>query len=260
MSASRTSLSASDRPLSALTPSPDRSVSETVVYRTISITTLPEPIGKASEITAPLDLIPLSGESPPVVRAVAEGVMLTHEQGWRMQGLALGRLVHSLALAPGEVTQLATRQWNRTTRGEASEQAAEQEDAETSEDRNRDIHAVARGVASETQSGQSSFDMSSDQVYSGGGFLGLSAAASINSGAATAVSYTTGTRHVGAASMQNVHQLTQQHAANVRGRRAALVQELSESDTERSRRGSSPITATCTLSTCFILRRFRCSR
>ena len=77
-----------------------------------------DPLLDPQQIDAPLDLEDIadgdSGLEEPV-----EGVVLVHEQTWRRKGLALGHLLHSLTLAPGEATRIAMQDWTRVVRGTA---------------------------------------------------------------------------------------------------------------------------------------------
>jgi hypothetical protein len=188
----------------------------------------------AQELTAPLDVLAAKGGQ---AHGPAEGVILTHEQAWRNKGVTLGRLLHSMTLAPGEVTQIAVTGWHRDTKGETQEDIAERERAAQAAGRHREIHDVTTGVATEAQFGQSTASASSTENDGGVGgvlgFLGGVASSSVNTAFASTVGFNTGARSVSADSNEAVKQSTQQHAANARGRRAALVQEVSESETEQ---------------------------
>ena len=62
--------------------------------------------GEVSEITRALDPFAAPSRSQAPQRPV-QGVLLTVEQAWRQDHLALGRLLHSLCLAPGEDAKFA---------------------------------------------------------------------------------------------------------------------------------------------------------
>src|SRR5262249_40226390 len=51
----------------------------------------------------------------------AIGARLTFQQSWFAQGFALGNLLHSLALAPGESTRVAMLDWSRRASTATSE-------------------------------------------------------------------------------------------------------------------------------------------
>jgi hypothetical protein len=48
---------------------------------------------------------------------VACGAVLTYTQPWFTKGLALGNLIHSVAVGPGENTRIAMIDWSRRQRG-----------------------------------------------------------------------------------------------------------------------------------------------
>jgi hypothetical protein len=50
----------------------------------------------------------------------AIGVLTLHEQTWEQTDLALGNLLQSICLAPGEVTQVAVVDWKRRLTGTSS--------------------------------------------------------------------------------------------------------------------------------------------
>jgi hypothetical protein len=203
------------------------------LYETISITEVS--LGTSSEeISQPVDLFQVLD---PVELGPAVGVVLRYEQTWRMKGLSIGRLLHSLCLAPGEVTQIAMLDWQRETQGNAFEDVGEQEEASQSALRRRITDEITNAVANELQKGRSSVSSFASQADAGaGGVLGLlggSASTSKNFSMATSVNWSAGSRNVSAESLQKIRELTAQHAANARSRRATLVQEVTESETEQ---------------------------
>src|SRR5262249_54443039 len=113
--------------VSPLVPNVDLPVSEAVVYRTVSISSLPAVPRLPVELEGALDL--LAAAPSDGAHGLAEGVLLTHEQAWRMKGVTLGKLLHSLSLAPGEVTQVAMTNWERATTARGAEDIDVQEDA-----------------------------------------------------------------------------------------------------------------------------------
>lgn len=218
-----------------LLPNPELPLGETAVYTTVAITSLPQVATAPQEIVQPVDVLS-AGTQP--ADGPAEGVLLTHEQAWRSKGVTLGKLLHSMSLAPGEVTQVAVSGWHRTTQGESAAETNERERAAQSAGRQREIHDVTKAVAHETTFGSSSSTTSSSEQDVGvGGILGFLAGAggarSTNTAFSSSVGFNTGSRSLSADSNQAVHQQTQQQASNARSRRAAVVQEVSESETEQ---------------------------
>lgn len=227
-------------PIEPLVPNIDLPLSEPVTYRTIAITSLPD-VAEEYELASPLDPLAENASTASwpqkLATAPAEGAILTHEQAWRLRGVTLGRLLHSITLAPGEVTQVAVTEWHRDTRGDATEDIGADERSGRSASRTRDVHQVTNEVATETTRGRSESDTASGRadVGVGGvlGMLGVGASGSVGGGVASSVSYNAGTRGLAASSNGTIKQSTQQQASNVRGQRAALVQEVQRTDTER---------------------------
>lgn len=63
-----------------------------------------------SDAFNPLDLAaPTAGDAG--FKKVAFGALLTYSQSWFSQGVTLGQLLHSVALAPGESTRIAVVDW-----------------------------------------------------------------------------------------------------------------------------------------------------
>jgi hypothetical protein len=212
-----------------LVPNTELPLGQTVAYQTIPITSLPLETTAPVELTGPVDLLDHEARAD----APAEGVVLTHEQAWRMRGVTLGRLLHSVSLAPGEVTQVAVSGWERRTRGQSDEEVAEQERATQEAGRQRAVHDVTNGVASESQFGLSVTTATAAQSDVGVAWSWLSAGGSGNAASASTVGFDVGSRSLSADSTQAIREATQQHAADVRNRRAALVQEVDESETEQ---------------------------
>lgn len=212
-----------------LVPDPSLPLGETVTFQSLSLTTLPLAGSVARELDGPLDW--LGGQRQ--VQAPAEGVLVTNEQAWRLRGVTLGRLLHSLPLAPGEVTQIAVSNWTRRTRGQSDEEAAEQETAAQEAGRDRHSHDVVSATADELNIGGSVASVTAGQNSGGIGFLGIAAGGSGNSASASTFGFNVGSRDLSADSRQQVRETTHQQASNVRSSRAALVEEVSVSETEQ---------------------------
>lgn len=216
-------------------PSVDMPTSTVKVYQTLNITEVSLEGRDSVELNKPIDL--LEGDaSRQLAAGPAIGVILHHEQAWRMKAVTIGRLMHSLCLAPGEVTQVAMTDWQRATSGSSTEDVNAQENASQTAQRNRFTQDIIDSVASSVQQGGSTASSSSSQASSGAGgvlgFIGVSGGASTNSGIARSANWSTGTRNATLDSQQRIRELTEQHAANARSKRATLVQEVSEQETE----------------------------
>lgn len=207
-----------------------------------------------SPLSGPLSLQPsstvLSFGTPAI------GALTTWSQSWYAQGITLGHMLHSLALAPGEATRIAVIDWSRRTSASTSERIDESEQLDNATEHSRSISEVQNAVADELQSGGS---MASGWAKSkskgknlsasiGGGVAGAyqgitgvlgfggggskSSQESESSFGAKSASWSIGTRSVMAKMTQNVNDRTEQHASSVRNRRATAVREVSQSEHE----------------------------
>ncbi|WOB42439.1 hypothetical protein HNI00_04175 [Thermoleptolyngbya oregonensis NK1-22] len=190
----------------------------------------------------------LSMDSAPGFQKPATGAILTFEQAWYTQGLALGQLLHSLALAPGESTRVAIIDWSRQQSSNLDEDTAQQEGLSNLMDQSRGISQVTNAVASETSSGSSTTSSSSSASnHSFGTSASVKANKGIISGGISAnyagnlskastsghtVSSSHGMRNVSSDMSQNINQSTQQIASSVRTRRASVVREVRQSEKE----------------------------
>jgi hypothetical protein len=187
----------------------------------------------------PIDLSPtLSldfGFSVPAV-----GARLTFQQSWFAQGFALGNLLHSLALAPGESTRIAVLDWSRQTGTTTSESISETEQLSNATTHNRAVSEVQDSVAKEVQSGFSHTESTGTTEEGGAGFglaLGpvlIGGAGGIGHTTTSADSYSSsaGSRSLSASMNQKVMDATQQAASSSRNRRASIVQEVSQQEHE----------------------------
>jgi len=183
-------------------------------------------------------------------KKVAFGALLTFNQSWYAQGVTLGQLLHSTALAPGESTRIAVIDWSRKSRAGETEVISETDDLTNDTSHNRSINEVTQAVANESQGGfshSSTSSKSSQNAVAGamelsaplGGLLGgpsgsMGATSGSASSSSTADSYSTsyGHRDIGSTMLQNVNDRTHQHAHSSRSRRASVVKEVSQTEHE----------------------------
>lgn len=185
----------------------------------------------------PIDIAP-TVSSDFGFKAPAVGAMLTLAQSWFAQGVTLGNLLHSVALAPGESTRIAVMDWSRQTKASGQETIAESENLTNSTTHNRAISEVQDAVASEVQTGFSKTSGSSTTSAGGGGLglslgpltLGGSGSSATSSSNAESFSTSSGTRNLAATMNQRVSDATQQAASSIRNRRASVVKEVSEEE------------------------------
>ncbi|MWC27108.1 hypothetical protein [Paenibacillus sp. MMS18-CY102] len=202
-----------------------------------------------SPIFKPID-IGILAASDAGFKKIAFGALLTFNQSWYAQGVTLGQLLHSTALAPGESTRIAVVDWSRKSRAGETEVISEIDDLTNDASHNRSINEVTQAVANEAQSGFSESNAKSKSSAEGsssaeelsaplGGLFGGPSASfgQTSSSASTsshADSYSTsfGHRDIGSTMMQNVNDRTHQHAHSSRSRRASVVKEVSQSEHE----------------------------
>ncbi len=191
----------------------------------------------------------------------AYGAVLTYAQSWYPQGLALGHLLHSMALAPGESTRIAMVDWSRQVTGRAQDDTTQTEGLISDLGRQRAISEVTASVAREAQSG---FSRSSSQavqnqygetagsagiggvsgqqavnkaVIGGGDGVrvhseGSSYSTGVTTGEASGWSSSSGERALNAEMTQNIADRTHQASNAVRNRRATSITETSQRESE----------------------------
>jgi hypothetical protein len=198
-------------------------------------------VGQTTDLTTagPIDISPTTaadfGFSAPAV-----GARLTFQQSWFAQGVTLGNLLHSVALAPGESTRVAVVDWSRQTTASSTESIDETESLTNATSHNRAVSEVQQAVANEVQSGFSHTDSTATTNESGGGLgfslgpitLGGSASGGSTTTSADSFSTSAGSRDLAASMSQQVADATQQAASSVRNRRASIVKEISETEHE----------------------------
>lgn len=215
---------------------------ERVFYQTIVLDQiLDDPAGmKALESAGPVDVTPTAGDDFGFKKP-AVGAILTHSQTWYTQGVSLGQLLHSVALAPGESTKIAMLDWSRRTSTNVDENISETERLMNNMNHNRSISEVTQAVAKEAQSGFSNTASRSSAAEVGGGIGGavggflFGAAGGYAQNNTTASSFATssGRRDITASMLQNIADSTQQNANGARNRRASIVKEVSQSESEK---------------------------
>ncbi|WP_245204351.1 hypothetical protein [Kitasatospora sp. RG8] len=220
-----------------LLPSTGNYPVEIVRYRSVVLTDIPgaKPTRK---LTGAIDL---GEENLPFYDRPAEGMIVTTEQSWSAQGVTLGRLLHSLALAPGESTKVAVVDWQRSTKATGTETTSENDTLSGTTDQSRSISEVANAIAREEQYGTSEAFQASKSSSSGGSFGaaifgmggGGSWGQSSNTGFTTAVSRSTGVQSVAAEATQRISARTQQVATAARSRNMTVVRETTQSEKDK---------------------------
>jgi hypothetical protein len=209
------------------------------------------PLGSAGALDLPAYLTDERGYERPAV-----GGVLTFTQSWYTKGLALGQLIHSIALGPGESTKIAMIDWSRSVRTSARENISEDERLLSDLTRARAIAEITGAVARETQRGESAAhsEANSKQWGEAGGaaslrdlpwlsaLTGIISPGVTTSGTsfgkswgktdATSWSTSSGERDVSAALAQDIADRTHQASHAARNRRASIVREVSQQESE----------------------------
>lgn len=175
-------------------------------------------------------LDPLVAAHADAMDVPAEGVILYQEQGWYSRGISLGNLLHSVALAPGEVTQIAMTHWSHKTRATGSESDSQIDSTSEADTRDRAVSEVQDAASKEhTFGGTFASAFSSSEQ---GGFSGIFASGSMsaNQSVSRSVSFNNGSKQLSMAANQRVNDTTHRHAEAARTRRATVVREVSQSE------------------------------
>lgn len=128
---------------------------ERVFYQTLVLDQVNSEPDQELEQAGPIDIAPTLDQSFGF-KDLGIGALLTISQSWYAQGVALGQLLHSTALAPGESTRIAMMDWARRTRAGSTETISEQEQLDNETMHSRSLSEVTKAVANEAQEGFSS--------------------------------------------------------------------------------------------------------
>jgi hypothetical protein len=228
---------------------------ERVFYHTLVLDEVGAAPDKPLEDAGPIDLAPTL-DADFGFKHLGIGALITIAQSWYAQGVALGQLLHSTALAPGESTRIAMMDWARRTRAGTTETISESEQLDNETLHGRSLSEVTKAVANEAQEGFSSTSTTGSATQKGtstgsatinadplnavtGGLLGddpgvstSGTSSSESTSSASGMTYTTssGNRSLEASTTQDVMDRTQQHANSVRNRRASIVREVSQEE------------------------------
>ncbi|MCB9450450.1 MAG: hypothetical protein H6672_03375 [Anaerolineaceae bacterium] len=224
-----------------LIPSTGNYATERVYYFSAFMTRMEDPGKNVVDLSSQDTAIDLDAADDMLYTRPAEGVFLKTEQAWYAQGVTLGQLLHSLALAPGESTKIAMVDWMRRTTGKSGEETIETEAQAGWTQQNRSISEITNAIANETQYGDSSSSSESDSWQNGTTMAfntlftsgGKSSGRSGNTGFASSVSRTSGTRDISTNTSQNISASTSQHATASRSHRATVVRESFEQENEK---------------------------
>lgn len=175
-------------------------------------------------------------ETPTVFQAttIAHGHLLTFKQVWRADGYSLGDLLYSLPLAPGQIKQIATVDWDREdgTRRDSSRIATETLTADIAHD--RDISEIITSSLTEKIRARSKASVRSASTAIGG-FIGpvvFGAAGGVGSASSTASQESF--RDVSGTMLNRARDRTTQAASAVRSQRITVVQTARQGESVRA--------------------------
>jgi hypothetical protein len=126
-----------------------------VFYHTLVLDQVDSQPDQELEQAGPIDIAPTLDQSFGF-KNLGIGALLTIAQSWYAQGVALGQLLHSTSLAPGESTRIAMMDWTRRTKAGSTEIISEKEELDNETMHSRSLSEVTKAVANEAQEGFSS--------------------------------------------------------------------------------------------------------
>jgi uncharacterized membrane protein YgcG len=148
---------------------------QTGVFQNVTRTDTPL---KRAELTGPISIDDfrtglLTG--PAIVGSLGLGYVLRCSQNWQFQGLALGDLVYSLPLAPGEQQQVVVEEQSTTLIVRETEAVFGAEASQASQISDSSTQAMFQSALLQTAQGGSSFNTASQSgsLTAGGGLLGI---------------------------------------------------------------------------------------
>jgi len=221
--------------------------SERVYYSTLALLEMLGEGGDLTDLAGTLSLNKALANSTTVARP-AVGALVTLAQSWFCEGVTLGQMLHSLALAPGEATRVAVIDWSRRTNAAASEDISEAEQLNSQTSHSRALSEVQNAVGRDLETGGSRSSSSSISAsdstswgsssgllsgFWGGGSEGGSSQSARTMASSASSGWSLGTRSVLASLTQDVNDRTEQHSASVRSRRATAVREVSQEEHEQ---------------------------
>ena len=187
-------------------------------------------------LVAPIDLFDDKQLASEAASKPAVGVLMVHKQAWTQSGLALGNLLQSVCLAPGEVTRIAVTDWRRRDSGSSSQQKEQGEGVSSDIEQQRAANEVQRAVANEAQSGGSSAISTSASAQAAVGistlFATANASAATNTTSALTAQFSAGARNLAATSTNAISTRTAEKSQALRSLRQTVVREVTQEEKE----------------------------
>jgi hypothetical protein len=166
----------------------------------------------------------------------AVGLLTVHRQSWVQSGLALGNLMQSICLAPGEVTRVAVVDWRRQEAGVSAASTEQRENVSSLSAQDRSVNEVQNAVASEAQAGTSTMRSTSASIQGSASLNTLFATGNVSAAANTttalAAQFSVGNRSLGVSSSNAISARTAEASQALRSRRQTIVREVSQKESE----------------------------
>lgn len=165
---------------------------------------------------------------------VAHGHLLHYKEVWRADGYSLGKLLHSLPLAPGQRRQLAVVDWDRRTRSAREERLEFEEHLDALLTRDREVLELVSSELDEDMAGGSRNTTWGAAGGIGGGFIGTGWG--IFGGVAGGFSESSSrawqdsARTFSADAMQQLRDRISQRSSSLRAQRTAVVQTVGQGE------------------------------
>lgn len=181
----------------------------------------------ASESLPGVDMAPVDTYVGQIPRhGMRFGELLEYEQTWFSLGHSLGEIKYSLALAPGEATQVAVIDWSRTDSIMRADQVDSTEQLRHQQGFDRQIDEAVNAALSEKQGG-GSFQAGLGAAASGT-FKGINLGGDLALGGAVTNSW--GNRDLSADSLQDVHAKVMQASTLTRSLTSTVVVQASQAE------------------------------
>jgi hypothetical protein len=175
----------------------------------------------------------VSDETVPMAATLGLGYVLKLSQRWTFQGLALGDLVYSLPLAPGEQQQVAVFERTDTASVFESETLSESQAQQQLALADTSTNATFNSAFEEAASGGSSFHTNSDTVSGGANFLVWSASAGSSSSSGNSNSWMQGQRDAAEDAAQTTHSAAENQASARRNAARTGMRLATSSESEQ---------------------------
>lgn len=168
------------------------------------------------------------------------GALLSFSQKWYVEGITNGSLLRSIPLAPGESTKVAVIDWRSSSTGSTLEDISQTERLSNSITQKRALEEIASATAHELQAGSSEIDTTGDTettseggwgfaIFQGGGGQYTESDVDTNT---TAFTTSEGTKDISSQMQQKIDNSTQQKSFSARNKRASVVTEIRDTESE----------------------------